>query len=140
MIIATQYTIEYDEPRGAYRLRGQKAPLCPDCGLLLSGYDTRRRHVIDGTGVARWFLLRRLRCPSCGKLHLEAPDIMQPKKHYEAALIDDVLAGRSESCPADDSTIRRWRVGKHPPGSPVHDDAGAVCSLHTEVNQSKGGD
>lgn len=118
MIIATQYTIEYDEARGAYRIHNLKAPFCPDCGLLLSGYDTRRRHVIDGTGAARWFLLRRLHCPSCDKLHLELPDFMQAKKHYEAALIEDVLTGRSESCPADDSTIRRWKNKKRPPGSP----------------------
>lgn len=132
MIVATHYTVEYDEARGLYRIRNLKAPLCPDCGLLLSGYDTRRRHVIDGAGCIRWFLLRRLRCLDCGKLHLEAPDIMQAKKHYEASMIKAVLEGRSESCPADNSTIRRWRVEKRPPGSPVHGDAGEVCFTHTE--------
>ncbi|HOW23609.1 MAG TPA: DUF6431 domain-containing protein [Sedimentibacter sp.] len=53
-----------------------------------------------------WYRLHRLKCPGCGKLHLELPDFMAPKKHYEARLIEDVMAGRSDSCPADDSTIR----------------------------------
>jgi hypothetical protein len=130
MIIATRYTVELDEARGAYRIRSLQTPLCPDCGLLLSGYDTRRRHVIDDTGAARWFLLRRLRCPSCGKLHLEIPDFMQARKHYEAQLIRDVLAGLSESCPADDSTEE-----KSPPGSPVPEDADTVCSTYTDTEE-----
>ncbi len=118
MIIATRYTTEYDEARGTYKIRNMEAPVCPDCGLLLSGYDTRARHVIDNSGEVRWFLLRRLRCNGCCKLHLELPDFMQPKKHYEAQLINDVLAGRSDFCPADDSTIRRWKRAKNPPGLP----------------------
>ncbi|WP_420544253.1 DUF6431 domain-containing protein [Tepidanaerobacter acetatoxydans] len=34
---------------------------------------------------------------------------MAPKKHYEARVIQDVLSGKTDSCPADNSTIRRWR-------------------------------
>lgn len=118
MITATRYTVEYDEARGAYKIRNMEAPLCPDCGRLMSGYDTRRRHVIDSSGVVFWFLLRRLHCSSCSKLHLELPDFMQPKKHYEAQLIKDILAGHLNCCPADDSTIRRWKKS-NPPGLPL---------------------
>ncbi|MFZ3130164.1 MAG: DUF6431 domain-containing protein [Desulfosporosinus sp.] len=118
MIIVTRYTVEYDEEHGTYKVRNLNTPLCPDCGRLLSGYDTRARHVIDSSGTSRWFLLRRLYCNSCCKLHLELPDFMQPKKHYDARLIEDVLSGHSDSCPADDSTIRRWRSKKYPPGLP----------------------
>ena len=91
MIIATRFTVEYDEARSAYKIRNVEAPLCPDCGRLLSGYDTRKRHVIDSSGAVYWFLLRRLNCPCCQKLHLELPAFMQPKKHYEAQLIRDEL-------------------------------------------------
>jgi len=112
MIIATRYTVDYDETRDAYKIRNMESPFCPDCGTLLSGYDTRRRHVIDGLGIVSWYLLRRLRCPSCQKLHLELPDFMQPKKHYETQLIKDALDGSSDSCPADNSTIRRWKLDK----------------------------
>jgi len=119
MIIATYYTVEHDVTRDIYKIRNMEAPLCPDCRVLLSGYDTRTRHVIDSSGIKHCFLLRRLRCPNCKAIHLELPDFMQPKKHYEAQLIADVVAGHSEYCPADDSTIRRWKLTNNPPGLPA---------------------
>lgn len=109
MIVATRFTVEHDEARGVYKIRNTETPLCPDCGRLMSGYDTRRRHVIDSSGAVYWFLLRRLNCSYCNKLHMELPSFMKAKKHYDARLIEAVLAGRSDSCPADNSTIRRWK-------------------------------
>lgn len=109
MIIVVNYIVEYDENKDIYKIRNMDAPLCPDCGQLLSGYDTRKRHAVKSSGEVRWFRLRRLKCLKCKKLHLELPDFMTPKKHYEAKVIQDVVSGQSDSCPADDSTIRRWR-------------------------------
>jgi hypothetical protein len=119
MITATNYSIEYDNDRKIYKIHNEKPPYCPVCGLLLSGYDTRRRHVIDGGGVIHWFALRRLRCPNCKKLHLEMPDFIKYKKHYDVKTITTAIESRLNDCPADDSTIRRWRQENHPPGLPV---------------------
>lgn len=110
--------MEYDEKRDRYIVKSQISPICPDCGLLLSGYDKRLRHVKDGTGASRWYLLRRLRCTNCNKLHLEAPGFIQPQKHYDGGVIADTIARLSDSCPADNATIRRWRKN-NPPGLPV---------------------
>lgn len=137
MVIVTCYTVEYDEAQEVYKIRNLAPPFCPDCAALLSGYDTRARHVIDSSGAVKWFKLRRLRCPGCGKLHIELPDFMQPKKHYEAKLINDTLAKRSNYCPADDSTIRRWRRENYPPGSPVPGDVGEVCLTQTNEKEGK---
>lgn len=112
MIIATRFVVDFDTERGVFFIVNRDAPVCPDCGQLLSGYDGRRRHVINSSGEKLWFRLRRLRCLSCEKLHLELPDFMVPRKHYEGWVIDEVLAGRSGACPADDSTIRRWKRKK----------------------------
>jgi len=94
-------------------------PYCPDCGQLLSGYDTRARKAIDCAGVAHWYSLRRLKCLDCNKLHLELPDFMMAHKHYNAQTIKDIIENNSESCPADNSTIWRWRQESreenHPP-------------------------
>ena len=109
MIIATLYSVERAPDGQSYMIKNKEAPLCPDCGQLLSGYDRRRRHVIDGAGMVFWFQLRRLKCKSCNKLHIELPDFMAPNKHYDARLIEDVISDRSNFCPADDSTIRRWK-------------------------------
>ena len=101
MVIATRYTIGREADTEAYYICSREAPFCPVCGTLLSGYDRQTRHVIGASGKVYWFSLRRLRCPCCKRLHLEMPDFMRPKKHYEASVIDDVMAGRLDTCPAD---------------------------------------
>ena len=53
--------------------------------------------------------IRRLRCKTCGKIHTQLPDLVQPFKHYASRVIQKVLDGRSEGCCAEDSTIRRWK-------------------------------
>ena len=48
-------------------------------------------------------------CPQCGHTHTELPNFIQPYKHYEASVIQDVVDGKSrDTCEADESTIRRW--------------------------------
>ena len=66
MLIVTRYTVE--KVPGAYRIRARDPPMCPACGVLLSGYDTRPRRVVDGSGAVLLFQLRRLRCPVCHRL------------------------------------------------------------------------
>lgn len=112
MIITYEYQIEYDKIANGYRVRSKHAALCPRCNQLLSGYDTRRRKVIGDDGETVYFLLRRLRCPSCGKLHLEIPDLIAPHKHYSAEVIRQAIRETKGFCPADDSTIRRWKRPK----------------------------
>lgn len=108
MIIAKNYDIS-ERADGRVVIKNHDAPLCPSCGVLMSGYDTRLRHCIGSDGTSRWYSLRRMRCPSCEHLHLELPDFMEPKKHYGSQVIRDTLAGIEKGCPAEDSTIRRWR-------------------------------
>lgn len=109
MLVATRYTVSFDASRGVYVVRNKDAPLCPQCGALMSGYDRRKRKVIGEDGKTHIYRLRRLRCSGCGQLHIELPDRLLPHKHYEAAIINAVKHGDSSQCPADDSTINRWR-------------------------------
>ena len=112
MFITHNYTVTFDQEKGLNSVKGRQTPICPDCGSLLSGYDSRRRHVIESDGTETIYLLRRLKCPLCSKLHLEIPDIIAPGKHYSADVVKQVRAGDVDTCAADDSTIRRWRKGK----------------------------
>ena len=112
MVTVTHYTVE--KVPGAYRIRARDPSLRPVYGVLLSGYDTRPRRVVDSSGAVLLFQLRRLRCPACHRLHLELPDLMRPYKHYASPVIEAVEAGATASCPADNSTMRRWRK------SPTH--------------------
>ena len=79
---------------------------CPVCGEPLS-------YRLEG-GRKRRFLIRRLKCSSCGRLHRELPDCLVPYKHYAAEEISGVLDG--VVTPEDDDsadypcemTMRRW--------------------------------
>ncbi len=112
MIITHHYQLDYDSEQNLYIVHSKQAPMCPDCGRLLSGYDSRRRRVIGSDGKAYYFRLRRLKCLHCDCLHLEIPDIISPGKHYSAEVIRQACSGKGDSCPADDSTIRRWKKKK----------------------------
>ena len=109
MIIANDYLVEYDSTAQAYRVKGKFQSYCPVCQHPLIWYDTRKRTVIGDDGNPASFLLRRLRCMKCGKLHLEIPDFIAPHKHYSAEAIRQALREGGGWCPADDSTIRRWK-------------------------------
>ena len=64
--------------------------------ILKSGYKIR-------------LLVARGLCPCCHHLHTELPNFIQPYKHYEAQVIQDVVDNKSQAvCPADEATMRRW--------------------------------
>lgn len=110
MLIITAYREEL-RADGVRVIHNLDRPACPECGRRLSGYDRRRRVLLDDRGKPSVYLLRRLWCAKCRRLHLEAPDCIQPQKHYAAQLIAGTVSGAVECCPADDSTIRRWKKG-----------------------------
>jgi len=108
MIILTRYEIKLN-PKTEFFIMSKESPHCPLCSGELSGYDSRKRKVRDSLGNHQLFLLRRLKCKSCGKLHIELPSIIQPFKHYLSEVVEACLDGTRDDCPADDSTIRCWR-------------------------------
>ena len=137
MIIATRYTIERVAGADGFKIRNHDAPLCPGCGSLCSGYDTRSRRVIGDDGIKVIYHLRRVRCPACEVLHIEQPDFMRPRKHYTAAVIDNVIKGDVEDCPAEHSTIWRWKNENHPPGLQCLSSGDVVPSKHTAKKGDK---
>lgn len=108
MLIVKRYR-EEERADGTRVIYNLDRPRCPVCGGYLHGYDRRRRMVLNDMGKPVAYLLRRLWCAQCRRLHLEAPDSIQPQKHYAAPLIAGTISGAVNSCPADDSTIRRWK-------------------------------
>ncbi|MDR1979898.1 MAG: DUF6431 domain-containing protein [Synergistaceae bacterium] len=65
----------------------QETVSCPFCGGFLTARDSRTRFVIRKDGERETWIVRRLRCCSCGKLHTELPQFILPFKHYEALAI-----------------------------------------------------
>lgn len=109
MVKNKKYHITFIPAKGLYLVDSKEQHKCPGCGATLSGYDHRKRTAIGDDGYKRTYSLRRLRCPRCGQLHLELPDFLAPEKHYTALVVEAAKHGSTESCPADDSTIRRWK-------------------------------
>ena len=99
----------------AFSVRSRETPVCPHCGCKLVYRDRTRRHYRLEGGEKVWFMLRRLKCPHCGKLHRELPDLLVPYKHYLAEIISGVLNGvvqaddeDSEDYPCE-QTMERWK-------------------------------
>lgn len=107
MIIATDYQILCH--RKIYYVNNHQKTLCPNCNAPLKVRDSRKRNLIIDNGNILVFSLRRLKCSQCHSVHLELPDIMQPHKHYSADVIAHALDHTRNDCPADDSTIYRWK-------------------------------
>ncbi|MCI8454598.1 MAG: hypothetical protein HFE84_08305 [Lachnospiraceae bacterium] len=112
MIILKKYQITVKN--GIYYAKATEKPVCPVCGSPLKVRDSRRRQMILANGSIRIFLLRRLRCPSCGILHQELPDIFLPHKHYSRDVISRALSGDLPYCPAENSTLYRWEKEMNP--------------------------
>lgn len=93
-----------------YRVVTATEESCPCCNGKMKVRDTRKRKVIMSDGKEQIFCLRRLKCIECGSVHLEVPDLIIPYKHYaKQVIICAVLSESLLDCPAEDSTIYRWK-------------------------------
>lgn len=95
-----------------FSVRSEETHACPTCKIgTLCPLGRRRRAVIGTDGIKRVYLIWRLQCPCCHKIHHELPDFMIPFKLYTAATIEAAIEGRTDNIPCGDSTIygfRQW--------------------------------
>lgn len=71
---------------------------------------SRERKLRDESGESKRFIVRRLRCMQCEKIHHELPDLMVPYKRYGADVIEEATLSTTHlTVAADESTIYRWR-------------------------------
>ena len=111
MIIVSSFNLDHNTKTGVFTIITDETSGCPLCDSELTYRDSKHRNLKDLYGKLRRFLLRRMRCKECNKLHTELPNIIQPYKHYESYVIQCILDESEEAskCAADDSTIRRWK-------------------------------
>ena len=87
---------------------------CPVCGEVLVYRDSCERIMLQEGRERSVYLIRRLKCPGCERLHRELPDCMVPYKQYAAEVISGALDGYVTSCDEDssdypcESTMHRW--------------------------------
>lgn len=95
-------------------IESSAASYCPFCGEPLSYRDTCKRILLLEGHIRHTYIIRRLKCHNCGRLHRELPDILAPYKHYACEVISGVLDG--VVTPADEdsadypceTTMGRW--------------------------------
>ncbi|MCI7179045.1 MAG: DUF6431 domain-containing protein [Lachnospiraceae bacterium] len=95
-------------------VEGSAISYCPICGEPLTYRDTCRRIMLLEGRERRTYIIRRLKCHCCGRLHRELPDCLAPFKHYASEVIAGVLDGIVT--PEDDDsadypcevTMHRW--------------------------------
>ena len=110
MVILSRYEINFKPSEDLFWVKTKEISICPCCGQPLSGYDHHLRLVRLRCGIKVRLLVPRAFCRSCHRLHTQLPSFVQPNKHYEAMVIQQVMDGKTLStCPAEDSTIRRWQ-------------------------------
>lgn len=87
---------------------------CPICGEPLVYRDSCERGMLLEGHKRCIYLIRRLKCQKCGKLHRELPDFLAPFKQYAAEIISGVLDGIIQSEDEDsidypcEETMSRW--------------------------------
>jgi hypothetical protein len=111
MVIVSLFKLCHNES-GIFTIISEEFCCCPLCSGGLFYRDSKLRMLKDLLGEVSHFLLRRLRCQACKKLHTELPSIIQPYRHYSSDAIQSVLDGgeAGADCVADNSTIRRWKT------------------------------
>ena len=110
-----------------YRIKNCEEPLCPKCGKRMMVSGSRRRKLKETDGSTCTFLIRRLYCKDCNRIHHELPDLMIPRKRYSAKAIRQVLSTNdmlSVNFAGECSTIyrlRKWAKGQEGEGIFLHD-------------------
>ena len=91
-------------------VRSAEQHICPVCENDLFVIGSRRRIGRKPTGERVTYIIRRLRCKGCERIHHELPELFVPYKRYESACIETVLSnGQVSDVAADESTLYRWR-------------------------------
>jgi len=76
---------------------------------------SRRRGVIGEDGSQRIYVIRRLKCTKCKRIHHELPDFLIPYKRYECKIIESVIVDdvKQVILEADETTLYNWRNWFH---------------------------
>ena len=71
---------------------------------------SRERKVRRDDGETERYVIRRLRCTHCRKIHHELPGFIIPYKRYDANVIEEgIWPSEPLVLPVDESTLYRWK-------------------------------
>lgn len=106
MIHITNYQIK--KKNNAFVIVPEEPIYC-ECGSKVLKRGSKERYLINNDGVRNRFILKRVYCPACNKLHMVMPDFIEPYKQYNKNVIDGVRNGTNDCSAADNATLYRWK-------------------------------
>ena len=106
MIYITNYQIR--KKNSAFVIVPEEPIYCK-CGSKVLKRGSKERYLINNDGVRNRFILKRVYCPVCNKLHMVMPDFIEPYKQYNKNVIDGVRDGTNDCSAADNATLYRWK-------------------------------
>ena len=109
MLVISRFEVIFNRETNILCIESKQISVCPFCAGDLVVRDSKKRGVINSEGEKQVFSLRRLKCKDCNTLHIELPGFIQPFKHYASDVIESVLDERTDDCPAEESTMKRWQ-------------------------------
>lgn len=114
MVIIKHYSLKCKEHSDLFYVKSREESHCPYCEGGFKVIGSRKRTLLRQDGSECGLIIRRLRCTSCEKISHELPDMVVPYKRYEtdavAEALEEELPFEESSCPAELSTIRRWKL------------------------------
>lgn len=84
-------------------------PVRCGCGGEVVKRGSKGRYIINDEGVRNRFILKRVYCPACDRLHMVVPDFIEPYKQYDKHVIEGVRNGTNNCSAADNATLYRWK-------------------------------
>ena len=90
-------------------IRAKETARCPICNSELRVIGSRHRNVIMPEDGKQTFVIRRLRCRQCSRIHHELPDFMIPFKRHSANAVDKIIS-YDASTPTDVRRSTAWRI------------------------------
>ena len=99
MLMICKYE-EIQKGRRLFFIFSLETHCCPYCGGKLNVKDYRKRKWRTIYGKTIIYILRRLRCCQCKKLHTELPAKLLPYRRYEAKAIESTITGKDAACVA----------------------------------------
>ena len=110
MIILSRSQYRLEERGGIFIVIATATLLCPVCGGMLSLLCRRLRGAISPNGNKVLYMIRRMRCAGCGKIHHELPDCLVPYKRHCAETIENIIADNTECAPCEPGFVRRIKA------------------------------
>lgn len=106
VIITTYYQVKKD---GKIYIQANEVSKCPICFSEMRIIGSRDRKATENDGSQQVYVIRRLRCTRCGKIHHELPDLLIPYKRHRAEKIEEIVSNMHSDDTLEQTTTRRLK-------------------------------